>query len=165
MKSKDQVLLEEAYKLVYEAKKINTNHKVGGKHWGGIGDDKGNTNYVYVKNVTDAADKTIKTEMIDTRKFNKPGIAKPKNVKKYAKDMIEGKWDWEKSGPIYGDYWKGKYGAFDGNHRLAAAIKAGLKKIPFKNVGDIISKAIKNKKAGKDTEIEGIKIGVKITNK
>jgi len=141
---------------------VDTEHKVGGEHWAKMGDDEGNTNYVYVKDILDAADKTIKTKIVKTDKFNKPGIAKPKNVKKYADDMKNGNWDWEKSGPIYGDLWEGKYGAFDGNHRLAAAIEAGLEEVPFKNVGDIISKAISNKKRNKETIIGGVKIRVKI---
>jgi len=140
---------------------IDTQHKVGGDHWGEMKDDEGNSNYVYVKDVIDAANKTVKTENVPTNKFEEPGIARPENVKKYAEDMRQGKWDWNKSGPIYGTLWQGKYGMFDGNHRLAAAKMAGLKEVPFKNVDNIINTAIKNFKAGKKTIIGGQEVKVK----
>lgn len=140
---------------------VNTEHQVGGDHWGEMKDDEGNSHYVYVKDIIDAANKTVKTENVPTDKFEKPGIAKPENVKKYAEDMNSNKWDWEKSGPIYGTLWQGKYGMFDGNHRLAAAKEAKLTSVPFKNVGDIIDTAIANKKSGKPTVIGGIKIRTK----
>ena len=140
---------------------IDTEHQVGGDHWGEMKDDDGNSNYVYVKDVIDAANKTVKTENVATSGFEKPGIAKPENVKKYAEDMKSNQWDWNKSGPIYGTIWQGKYGMFDGNHRLAAAQLAGLKQVPFKDVGNIIDTAIANKKTGNSTVIGGVKIRTK----
>jgi len=139
----------------------DTEHKVGGDHWGEMKDDNGISHYVYVKDVIDAANKTVKTENVPTDKFEKPGIAKPENVKKYAEGMKTKIWDWNKSGPIYGTLWQGRYGMFDGNHRLAAAKAANLNSVPFKNVGSIIDTAIANKKSGKPTIIGGVKIRTK----
>jgi hypothetical protein len=136
-------------------------HQVGGNHYGEIKDDGGNSYYVHVKDVINAANKTVKTEDILTKKFEKPGIAKPENVKKYAEDMKNDKWNWKKSGPIYGTIWKGKYGMFDGNHRLAAAREAGLETVPFKNVGDIIDTAVANQKNKKPTIVGGVTIRTK----
>ena len=146
-------------KIILE--ETDTTHVVGGEHWGEMKDNQGNSNYVYVKDVIDAANKTVKTQMISTDKFEKPGVAKPKNVKKYAKDMKNGNWDWDKSGPIYGTLWEGKYGMFDGNHRLAAAKLAGLKTVPFKNVGDIIDKAISSVKSKKPAVFGGVTVRAK----
>jgi hypothetical protein len=140
---------------------IDTEHQVGGEHWGEMKDDDGESHYVYVKDIIDAANKTVKTENVNTSEFENPGIAKPENVKKYAEDMKSNRWDWNKSGPIYGTIWQGKYGMFDGNHRLAAAQLAGLKQVPFKNVGDIIDTAIADKKTRKSTVIGGINIRTK----
>lgn len=140
---------------------VDTEHKVGGDHWGEMKDDEGTSHYVYVKDVIDAANKTVKTETVPTSKFEEPGVARPENAKKYAETMKAGQWDWNKSGPIYGTYWQGKYGMFDGNHRLAAAKMAGLQQVPLKNVGNIIDTAIANKKTGKPTVIGGVTIRTK----
>jgi len=140
---------------------VDVSHQVGGDHWGELKDHKGNSHYIYVKDVIDAADKTVKTEMIPTDKFDKPNTVKPENVKKYAELMKNNQWDWSKSGPIYGTLWQDKYGMFDGNHRLAAARMAGLGKVPFKNIDNIINTAIKNKKINKKTIIGGIEIKTK----
>ena len=67
----------------------DTEHKVGGEHWGEIKDDAGTSHYIYVKDVIDAANKTVRTENVPTDKFEKPGIAKPENVKKYAGKIRE----------------------------------------------------------------------------
>ena len=140
---------------------MDTGHKVGGEHWGEMKDDQGNSHYVYVKDVIDAANKTEKTINAPVNQFEEPGIAKPENVKKYAEVMKNNKWDWNQSGPIYGTIWQGKYGMFDGNHRLAAAKMAGLKEVPFKNVGAIIDTAIENKKQNKKTVIGGVEVRTK----
>jgi len=140
---------------------VDVSHQVGGEHWGEMKDSEGNSHYVYVKDVIDAANKTVKTEMVPTDKFDKPNTVKPENVKKYAELMKNNQWDWNKSGPIYGTLWQGRYGMFDGNHRLAAAQMAGLKQVPFKNIDNIINTAIKNKKAGKKTIIGSIEVKTK----
>ncbi len=140
---------------------VDTTHQVGGEHWGEMKDDEGNSHYIYVKDVIDAANKTVKTEMAPTNRFEKPGVARPENAKEYAQKMKSGQWDWNKSGPIYGTLWQGKYGMFDGNHRLAAAQMAGLKEVPFKNIGNIADTAIANKKAGKPTNIGGVTVRTK----
>lgn len=147
------------YNKLLEA--VDTKHQVGGEHWGEMKDDEGNSHYIYVKDVIDAANKTVKTENAPTNKFEEPGVARPENVKKYAETMKSGQWDWNKSGPIYGTLWQGKYGMFDGNHRLAAARMAGLKTVPLKNVGNIIDTAIANKKQGKPTVIGGVTVRTK----
>ena len=147
------------YNKLLEA--VDTKHQVGGEHWGEMKDDEGNSHYIYVKDVIDAANKTVKTENAPTNQFEEPGVARPENVKKYAETMKNGQWDWNKSGPIYGTLWQGKYGMFDGNHRLAAARMAGLKAVPLKNVGNIIDTAIANKKQGKPTVIGGITVRTK----
>lgn len=150
---------DNAIKQILEA--VNTAHQVGGDHWGEMKDDEGNSHYVYVKDVIDAANKTVKTENVPTSKFEEPGVARPENAKKYAETMKSGQWDWNKSGPIYGTLWQGKYGMFDGNHRLAAAQMAGLKEVPFKNIDNIVNTAIANKRAGKPTVIGGVTVRTK----
>ena len=124
-------------------------------------DDDGNSNYVYVKDIIDAANKTVDTIKVPVSKFNKPGVAKEKNAKEYAEIMKRGEWDWDGGNPIYATLWEGKYGAFDGNHRLAAAIMAGVKEVPVKDVTKIIDTATANQKQGKETVIGGIKIRTK----
>jgi len=161
--NKDQRLLEEAYLSIYKPilEAVDTTHQVGGDHWGELKDDEGKSHYVYVKDVINAANKTIKTEMVPVSMFEEPGVAKPENAREYAEKMKKGEWDWEKSGPIYGTLWQGKYGMFDGNHRLAAAKLAKLDKVPVKDISSIIDKAIEDKKNNKPTLVGGVQIRTK----
>ncbi len=55
------------------------------------------------------------------------------NVSQYVDDMVAGKWDWSRSGPIRIMKQDGKWVSYD-NRRLMAAQQAGLKDIPFEVV-------------------------------
>jgi len=55
------------------------------------------------------------------------------NVHQYADDMANGKWDWERSGPIRVMERDGRLVSYD-NRRLMAAQQAGLDDIPIEMV-------------------------------
>ena len=160
----DQQLLAEAYEKIY----LLEDDQVGGDHWGLVGDYN-----IYVKDVINAADKTVKAVNEPINKFQDPRVDRegnpkklrtPENAEKYKNTMLAGQWKWT---PVYCQFWEGKYDAYDGNHRIAAAIMANELKpdtvthIPVREVGKIIDLAIQNFNQGKETEVGGIKIRIK----
>lgn len=159
MKSKDRQLLEEAYKSIY----LKEDNQVGGDHWGLVGDYN-----IYVKDVINAADKTVKAVSEPIEKFNRPtNLRTPENAENYAKKMLAGEWKWT---PVYCQHWNGMYDSYDGNHRVAAAFMANEQKpntvthIPVIDVDGIINQTINNFKQGKETVVGGVKIRIKNKN-
>jgi len=154
----DQILLEEAYQRILES-------DVGGNHWGPVTDDSGKTFHIYVKDVCNAADKTVKAVNEPIEKFETPtNLRDFKNVKKYKQLILNGQWKWT---PVYCQLYQGTYTAYDGNHRIAAALEANkvkpgiVKMIPVRDVAGIIDQTIANFKRGKKTVIGGVEIQIK----
>ena len=160
MKNKDTQLLEEAYEKVL----LNEDGDVGGNHWGSVSSE-GKSYSIYVMDVIKAADKTVKAVESPIEQFIPPtNLRTPANVEKYKQDILAGKWKWT---PVYAQLWQGKYTAYDGNHRIAAAIEANKKRpgivktIPVRDVAGIIDQTIKNFKSGKETVIGGVPVRIK----
>ena len=82
------------------------------------------------------AEERVEVEIVNIENFTSPVISRPNDIEAYCTIMKEGLWEWT---PLVATVWdwendKGKlYTLFDGNHRLAAAIKAEVKEIPIKN--------------------------------
>ena len=155
MKNENQ-LLEEAYLSIY----LKEDNQVGGDHWGLVGEYN-----IYVKDVVNAADKTVKAVNEPIDKFIEPdNLRTPENAEKYAQTMLSGQWKWT---PVYCSLWEGKYYPYDGNHRVAAAFMANKQKpntvthIPVRDVQGIIDQSINNFEKGKETVIGGVKIQIK----
>jgi len=143
----------------------DSSNQVGGNHWGPIQGSDGKTYNLYVKDVCNAADKTVKAINEPVEKFVPPtNLRQPENVEKYKQSILKGEWKWT---PVYCQLYQNKYYAYDGNHRIAAALEANkikpgiVKIIPVRDVANIIDQTIVNFKNNKKTIIGGVEVKIK----
>lgn len=105
---------------------------------------KDNIELEEVVKALELAEERVEVEVLDIENFISPKLSRMEDVDKYYKLMKENLWVWR---PLVAKVWeneKGKlYEIFDGNHRLAAAIKIGVKEIPIKNFVSLVYETIK----------------------